>query len=87
MDNMTTRNDDPELMDIIERSMQGDQFACTALYERHSADVYRLAYSVLLHKQDAEDVVQEVFVYVFKSLEKYDPARGCFPHMAIYYYD
>lgn len=78
MDNMTTRNDDPELMDLIQRSMQGDQLACTALYEQYAADVYRLSYSVLLHKQDAEDVVQEVFVYVFKSLEKYDPNRGAF---------
>lgn len=75
---MTTRTEDPELMELIQRSMQGDQLACTLLYESHAADVYRLAYSVLLHRQDAEDVVQEVFVYVFKSLEKYDPQRGAF---------
>lgn len=70
--------DDLQLTDLIEHSMRGDQVACTALYESFATDVYRLAYSVLLHRQDAEDVVQEVFVYVFKSLEKFDPNRGSF---------
>ena len=75
---MTIQREDTELMELIERSLRGEQSACTALYERHATDVYRLAYSVLLHHQDAEDVVQEVFVYVFRSLEKYDPQRGAF---------
>lgn len=75
---MSYKNDDLQLTDLIERSMQGDQIACTELYESFATDVYRLAYSVLLHRQDAEDVVQEVFVYVFRSLHKYDPQRGSF---------
>ena len=40
--------------------------------------MYRLSYSLLLHEQDAEDVVQEVFVYVFRNLHQYDPKRGAF---------
>ncbi|PJF44816.1 MAG: hypothetical protein CUN55_02080 [Phototrophicales bacterium] len=75
---MSTRNEDLELQNLIERSLKGEQQACTELYERFATDVYRLAYSVLLHRQDAEDVVQEVFVYVFRSLHKYDPKRGSF---------
>jgi RNA polymerase sigma-70 factor (ECF subfamily) len=65
----------PELVDAC---MRGDQAACTHLFELTANSVYRLSYSLLLHEQDAEDVVQEVFVYVFRSLHQYDPARGSF---------
>lgn len=63
---------------LLEACQQGDQAACTQLFEHSAPIVYRLAYSLLLHEQDAEDVVQEVFVYVFRNLHKYDPQRGAF---------
>ncbi|NDJ86593.1 MAG: RNA polymerase sigma factor [Chloroflexi bacterium] len=75
---MKTPFDDSQLMALVKRSLNGDQIAYTDLYEAFAPDVYRLAYSVLLHKQDAEDVVQEVFVYVFRNLARYDPNRGAF---------
>lgn len=75
---MSEKRDDPELMEQVERALQGDQIACTAIYNQYAPQVYRLAYSVLLHQQDAEDVVQEVFVYVFRNLHRYDPKRGAF---------
>lgn len=76
--NMTTLHQDSNLAELIQRSMKGDQAACTELYRLYASDVYRLSYSLLLHQQDAEDVVQEVFVYVFRSLKRYDPKRGSF---------
>jgi RNA polymerase sigma-70 factor (ECF subfamily) len=39
----------------------------------HSAKVYRLAYRLTGNKFDAEDLTQEVFVRVFKSLENFKP--------------
>ena len=39
----------------------------------HSARVYRLAYRLSGNPQDAEDLTQEVFVRVFRSLETYTP--------------
>ncbi len=41
--------------------------------ELHSARVYRLAYRLTGNKHDAEDLTQEVFVRVFRSLSKYTP--------------
>ncbi|MCA9913576.1 MAG: sigma-70 family RNA polymerase sigma factor, partial [Anaerolineae bacterium] len=35
-------------------------------------------YGLLLNQQDAEDVVQESFVYAFKSLQRYQPERASF---------
>src|SRR5919108_234679 len=39
----------------------------------HSARVYRLAYRLTGNKHDAEDLTQEVFVRVFRSLSTYTP--------------
>jgi RNA polymerase sigma-70 factor (ECF subfamily) len=39
----------------------------------HSARVYRLAYRLTGNQHDAEDVTQEVFVRVFRSLSTYSP--------------
>jgi len=40
---------------------------------RHSARVYRLAYRLTGNRPDAEDLTQEVFVRVFRSLSTYTP--------------
>ncbi len=86
MSNMNTRNspngartaNDPDLPELIERSLRGEQAAFAALYERYAPSLYRLAYSVLLVEQDAEDVLQESMVYAFRNLDRYDPQRGAF---------
>jgi RNA polymerase sigma-70 factor (ECF subfamily) len=71
-------NNDPDLLDLIARSLSGDQTAYAALYDRYAPSLYRLAYSILLVDQDAEDVLQEVMVYAFRNLHRYDPARAAF---------
>lgn len=72
------RNDEFAIEKLIERCLQGEQFAFTQLYDRFAAGTYRLCYSLVLNKQDAEDVVQEAFVYAFKSLHRFDPSRASF---------
>ncbi|MFL6239540.1 MAG: RNA polymerase sigma factor SigE [Actinomycetes bacterium] len=39
----------------------------------HSGRVYRLAYRLAGNQQDAEDITQDVFIRVFRSLENYTP--------------
>jgi RNA polymerase sigma factor (sigma-70 family) len=41
--------------------------------QEHSARVYRLAYRLTGNQHDAEDLTQEVFVRVFRSLSSYTP--------------
>jgi RNA polymerase sigma-70 factor (ECF subfamily) len=41
--------------------------------DQHSARVYRLAYRLTGNPHDAEDLTQEVFVRVFRSLSSYTP--------------
>ena len=43
------------------------------IVERHSERVYRLAYRLTGNRPDAEDLTQDVFVRVFRSLDRYRP--------------
>jgi len=43
------------------------------IVEQHSARVYRLAYRLTGDQHDAEDLTQETFVRVFRSLSRYQP--------------
>ncbi len=68
--------DEQALYPLIARCLNDDQAAYAAFYNMVAPGLYRLAYSILLDTQDAEDVVQEVMVYVFRNLHRYEPARG-----------
>lgn len=57
-----------EVDEIVERAKKGDRDAFRELFRRHRADVARLAYRMLGPSTDLEDVVQEVFLQVHKSL-------------------
>ncbi len=67
-----------KLLALIDRCLSGDQAAYAELYGHYAAGLYRLAYSILLDNQDAEDVLQESFSYAFRSLSRYDADRGEF---------
>jgi RNA polymerase sigma-70 factor (ECF subfamily) len=41
------------------------------LYRRYAGDVYRYAYSILCHQQEAEDAMQEVFLRIEQSKERF----------------
>lgn len=45
------------------------------IVEEHSPRVYRLAYRLTGNRQDAEDLTQDVFVRVFRSLDRYEPGN------------
>lgn len=47
-----------------------------SLYEAHHRQAIGLAYRLLGDMGDAEDVVQDAFLAVWQSLDRYDPARG-----------
>jgi RNA polymerase sigma-70 factor, ECF subfamily len=65
-----------ELETLISRCLKGDQSSYEAIYSQFAPGIYRLCYSLLLHKQDAEDVTQETFVYAFRNLHRYDARRS-----------
>ncbi len=68
---------DPTL-DLIARGLRGEQAGYAALYDLYAPGVYRLCYSLVLNAQDAEDVMQDSFVYAFRNLARYDASRASF---------
>jgi RNA polymerase sigma-70 factor (ECF subfamily) len=60
----------------VSRCLAGDQTGYSSLYETFAPGIYRLCYSLVLNRQDAEDVTQETFVYAFKNLSRYDARRA-----------
>jgi len=49
--------------------------AWASIVAEHSARVYRLAYRLTGNRQDAEDLTQDVFVRVFRSLDTFEPGN------------
>src|SRR4029079_9985600 len=72
---MNLKNDlsDTELL----RSMlAGDDEGLTLLYRRRQAPIYRFALQMSGSKTIAEDVTQEVFLFLMREGQVFDPARG-----------
>ena len=64
--------------ETIARAVGSDEMAQRTLYQAHYAAAFRLAYLLLQDACDAEEVVQDTFVYLFRNLGRYDPGRGSF---------
>lgn len=65
--------------ELVRRCLRGDPAAMRQLVERFQADVYGLCARLLHHTHDAEDVAQEVFLRVFRSLRRWDAGRPLRP--------
>jgi RNA polymerase sigma-70 factor (ECF subfamily) len=57
---------------LIDRAKRGDTDAFRLLLERHSRNVFALAFRMTGNEFDAEDVVQETFLRAFRQLENYE---------------
>lgn len=56
----------------VAQARAGDSGAFRVLVERHSRNLFRLAYRMTGHQEDAEDVVQETFLRAYRQLSKFD---------------
>lgn len=64
---------------LVRRCLAGDPAAARELVERFQQDVYGLCHRLLCHQHDAEDVTQEVFLRIFRSLNRWDSTRSLRP--------
>lgn len=61
----------PELSELIERCKAGDGVAFREVFRNHRADVARLALRMTSRPGDLEDLVQEVFLQVYRSIKDF----------------
>lgn len=64
---------------LIKKCKKQDKKALNELYKRHQAYVYRLCYGYTNKKEDALDLVQEIFIKVLKNLKTFDENRPFLP--------
>src|SRR5210317_1931241 len=56
---------------LIDRIINGDHSAFTILVDRYKDLVFSLALKMLKNREEAEEVSQDTFIKVFKSLDKF----------------
>ncbi len=67
---------EPSDGDLVVRVASGDRAALAGLYDRHASTLLGLGIRVLRSRRDAEDVVHDVFLEVWRRAHSYDPARA-----------
>jgi RNA polymerase sigma-70 factor (ECF subfamily) len=60
-----------EETEVISRCQQGDQDALKEIFDKYHKKVYRIAYGVVRHREEALDIVQEVFIKLFRSIKNF----------------
>src|SRR6202522_1372634 len=65
--------DDAGLLVLVQR---GDQSAMSTLFDRYSRVVYSVALRVLRDPASAEDVLQEVFMQIWRNPDSFTATRG-----------
>ena len=58
--------------DLVRRAQKGDEAAFAALVERNQRRAWRVARNLVPRDEDADDILQEAFLRVFRSLERFD---------------
>src|SRR5215472_3557742 len=68
-------NSDAEAEVLARAARGGDLDAFETLVRRYQRRVYGLAYQHLRDPDEAQDLAQEVFVRLYRNLDRYDPTR------------
>ncbi len=61
---------------FMQRVASGDEIAVAELYDRFGPLVYKAARQSLPSRAEAEDAVQEVFVRLWRTADRFDPRRA-----------
>jgi RNA polymerase sigma-70 factor (ECF subfamily) len=57
---------------LIQRCLSGDQLAWEAIVRQYRRKVFNVAYKFVGRHDEAEDLTQDIFLKVFKSLDTFD---------------
>jgi len=63
---------------LVRRCVSGDAAAWEEIVQRYHRRIYNICYRFAGSGSDAEDLTQEVFIKMYKTLSSYDADRGAF---------
>jgi RNA polymerase sigma-70 factor (ECF subfamily) len=61
---------------LLQQVCQGTKEALAQLFRRHAGTVRNVAYRILRNEEEADDLVQDVFVYIFRKAALFRASRG-----------
>jgi RNA polymerase sigma-70 factor (ECF subfamily) len=61
---------------LIEYLRSGNAEALAELFDRHSRVVFGVAFRILRDRGEAEDLMQDVFLEIYRDAARFDPVRG-----------
>ena len=63
---------------LVRRCMAGDAAAWEEIVQSYNRRIYNICYRFAGSGDDAEDLTQEVFIKMYRTLSSYDPSKGAF---------
>ncbi len=67
--------------ELVQKTLDGDMDSFSVLVERYEKQIYSLTYRLTNDPEDARDLAQEVFIHIYRVLDKYDQERKFFSWM------
>ncbi len=64
---------------LIEQMMAGDESALSTIYDRYSAMLFGMLTRILNDRQAAEEVLQDLFLQLWRNAGQFDVTRGSLP--------
>lgn len=64
---------------LIERMTLGDETALSALYDRYASMLFSMLMRILRDRQAAEEVLQDLFLQLWRNPARFDASRGSLP--------
>lgn len=61
---------------LVKELLKKDNQSFTLLYDNYSKSLYGVIYNLIKNKEEAEDVLQEVFVKIWNNIDSYNETKG-----------
>lgn len=61
---------------LVKELLKKDNRSFTLLYDNYSGSLYGVIYQLINNTEEAEDILQEVFVKIWKNIDSYNESKG-----------
>ena len=65
-----------EQEELLKELLKKDDKSFTLLYDNYSKSLFGVIYNLIRNTEEAEDILQEVFVKIWKNIDTYNESKG-----------